>query len=72
VEIALPTSKLQWLRMPSARGAGSAVRIYNNGSPAIAGRLIKLLPDLDQNGLMARLLENSRNRTKGSNGWSII
>ncbi|MBU0486107.1 MAG: efflux RND transporter periplasmic adaptor subunit [Proteobacteria bacterium] len=55
-EISVPVDQLQWLTLPVGEKPGSPVTIYTNGNTRHQGSLIKLLPDLDKDGLMARLL----------------
>lgn len=55
-EISVPVAKLAWIEMPHARKRGSEVRVYADGAPPYKGKIVNLLPDLDPDGLMARLL----------------
>ncbi len=61
VEASIPVSKLQWINAPSGQeGTGSSVKIYDSDAwgPGLfrEGRVIRLLSDIEQDGLMARLL----------------
>jgi RND family efflux transporter MFP subunit len=61
IEVAVPVDELQWLDIPkSSDKDGSAVRVYNEaawGAEAFrAGRVIRLMSDLEKEGRMARLL----------------
>ncbi len=61
-EISLPVSKLAWFNLPEKPGQGksglpaSKVLLHNLNHPSLTGKLITLTPDLDKDGLMARLL----------------
>ncbi|MCK5682328.1 efflux RND transporter periplasmic adaptor subunit [bacterium] len=61
-EISLPMSKLAWFEMPelgaSARSGsrGAKVLLSCRKQPPLNGQIISLTPDLDKDGLMARLL----------------
>ncbi len=50
-EISLPLSKLSWFDRPEAR-----VRLRRRKQAPLSGRIVSLTPDLDKDGLMARLL----------------
>lgn len=55
-EIVLPTAKLSWFTMPDEGGIGGAeVEIFTQAQGPYPGRIISLAPDLDEDGLMARL-----------------
>ncbi len=54
-EVSVPTDKLQWFTLPDGHRQGPAVTVSSNNT-TYEGRVIKLLPALEQNGLMARLL----------------
>lgn len=61
IEVTLPVSDLQWLRLPGASGEGGArVRIRDAAAwgeePSRDGRLLRLLGDLEAEGRLARLL----------------
>ncbi len=61
VEVSVPEAQLQWLAVPAGPdGQGSRVRIFNSSawgeSTYRDGRLIRLLPGLETQGRMARLL----------------
>jgi len=55
VEISVPTAQLPWIKMPGAKSSGSAVKVFS-GRGHFEGRILELLPDLEEDGLMARLL----------------
>ncbi|MBN2333175.1 MAG: efflux RND transporter periplasmic adaptor subunit [Deltaproteobacteria bacterium] len=56
-EISLPVEKLDWLDLPAAGRPGSSATLYVNGDiSSYEGRIISLQPELDPDGLMARLL----------------
>lgn len=55
VEITLPTDQLKWIRMPGSKGGSSKTEVLF-GESRIKGRILQLLPDLEQEGMMARLL----------------
>ena len=56
IELSVPVDSLQWLRLPENGKAGSMVSVHAEQDSLYAGRIIKLLPAVDQDGLMARLL----------------
>lgn len=56
-EVSVPTSKLQWMTLPSKKNIGSKSIVYS-GENAYKGNILKLLPVLEKDGLMARLLIN--------------
>lgn len=61
VEVSVPEEQLQWLNVPAADGGqGSTVRVYNpsawGDTSYREGKLIRLLPGLESEGRMARLL----------------
>lgn len=55
-EISLPTEKLAWFDLPDGKKAGSPVLIHGRRKQLYAGKIISLAPDLENDGLMARLL----------------
>jgi len=55
-EISIPADKLEWLVLPSGGRSGSAVTVYGNEGVEYQAEIVKLLPDIDPDGLMARLL----------------
>lgn len=56
IEASVPVDSLHWLKLPENDKPGSAVRVFAEQDSAYDGRIIKLLPAVDQDGLMARLL----------------
>jgi len=61
VELTVPVDQLRWVRIPRAGGeSGSKVRItsdsFRNSNAARDGEVLRLLPDLEPNGRLARLL----------------
>lgn len=60
IELTVPQSDVQWVRMPDAQGqGGSTVRIYNGSradQPQHVGQVIRRLPGVDAMGRMVRLL----------------
>ena len=55
-EISVPTEKLAWFELPDSKKAGSPVSIHTRQKQPHIGKIISLAPDLDHDGLMARLL----------------
>ncbi len=56
-EISLPVAKLDRFDLPRPGGeGGSPVDIISRGGRAWPGKIVSLAPDLDENGLMARIL----------------
>ena len=55
-EISIPADKLEWIVLPSGRKSGSAVIVYGNEGVSYQAGIVNLLPDIDPDGLMARLL----------------
>ncbi|MCK5835284.1 MAG: efflux RND transporter periplasmic adaptor subunit [Lentisphaeria bacterium] len=56
-ELSIAVSKLKWLQIPGITGsAGSTVQITSKDGLQSEGKIIKLLPDLQKNGRMARVL----------------
>ncbi len=56
IEVSVPVESLGWLKLPENGEKGSAVRVVAEQGSSYPGRIIKLLPGVDQDGLMARLL----------------
>jgi len=61
VEVAVPVSRLRWLRIPqTVKDEGSLVRVYDTaawgGGAFREGRVMRLEADLEEQGRMARLL----------------
>jgi len=56
VEVSVPVDSLQWLELPENTKAGSPVKIIGEQQSTYEGKIIKLLPGVEQDGLMARLL----------------
>lgn len=60
VELVIPVDQLRWIRVPSASGErGALVRVRDpvwSKGKARVGRVIQLMPDLEEKGRMARLL----------------
>ena len=55
-EISLPTEKLAWFDLSDGKKEGSPVSVRSRCMQPYAGKIISLVPDLDNDGLMARLL----------------
>lgn len=55
-EISIPVASLAWLTLPADQDPGSEARIFADDETSHSGQIVKLLPDVDANGLMARLL----------------
>jgi len=61
-EISLPVTKLSWFDLPERQGKGKSgvpateVLLHSLNQPSLTGKIITLTPDLDKDGLMARLL----------------
>ena len=61
-EISLPVTKLAWFDLPEKPGKGKSgapatkVLLHSLSQPSLTGKIITLTPDLDKDGLMARLL----------------
>ncbi len=60
IRVLVPVDQLRWIEMPAAGLEGSSVRIYHEPrwGPGVhrAGRVLKLLPDIEPRGRMAQLL----------------
>lgn len=55
-EISVPVDKLEWIVLPQGSTKGSAVTVYGNDHFFRQGELVNLKPEIDTDGLMARLL----------------
>lgn len=55
-EVSVPEDKLAWFNLPNNKGPGSLVQVFANQDGPRPGKVIKLLPDVEQQGLMAKLL----------------
>ena len=55
-EISLPVEKLAWFDLPEGKKRGSPVLIRVRQKEPYVGSILSLAPDLDKDGLMARLL----------------
>jgi len=55
-EVSVPVEKIDWLRLPEKELPGSPALLYANNHGPHTGRIIRLLPDVEKEGLMARLL----------------
>lgn len=55
-EVTVPADRLSWFTLPSKKNPGSPAQVFANNDAARSGQIIKLLPDVEQQGLMARLL----------------
>ena len=61
-EISLPVTKLAWFDLPEKLGKGKSwapvtkVLLHSLNQPSLTGKIVTLTPDLDKDGLMARLL----------------
>ena len=61
IELTLPVDQLRWVRIPDAEGApGSTVRVASassgQGTESRTGTVLRLLPDVESNGRLARML----------------
>ncbi len=57
VRVSLPVERLRWIQVPNGQGgSGSMVKIIYRQDNVRKGRVARLLPDLSQEGRMARLL----------------
>ncbi len=76
IEIAVPMDELQFIPLPDADGdEGATVRVYHEAAWGVdayrSGRVVRLLPDLELQGRMARLLvmvEDPLNHADANNG----
>jgi len=57
-EISLPVTRLDWFELPrpGRGGSGSAVQVVARNGERRPGKIVSLAPDLDENGLRARIL----------------
>lgn len=61
-EISLPVSKLAWFDLPEKPGESNSgasatkVLLHSRNQTSLTGKIVTLTPDLDKDGLMARLL----------------
>ncbi|MBN2707209.1 MAG: HlyD family efflux transporter periplasmic adaptor subunit, partial [Deltaproteobacteria bacterium] len=55
-EISVPAAKLAWFELPAQDRKGALVELYGREPQPYSGRIVALAPDLDKDGLMARLL----------------
>ena len=55
-EISIPADKLDWIVLPSGGKSGSAITVYGNEGVSYQAEIVNLLPDIDPDGLMVRLL----------------
>lgn len=55
-EVSVPVDKLKWLNLPGDDESGPRADIYAGEYESYRGEVVRLLSDLDQEGLMARLL----------------
>jgi len=55
-EVSVPVDNLDWIVLPHDETSGSKVMVYANGGIPYEGNIVKLMPDLDPDGLMARLV----------------
>lgn len=60
VRVSVPVDRLQWITMPDSDHAGSQARISDNRGGDYAGEVIRLLPSLEDEGRMARVLVSVR------------
>ncbi|MBW2467224.1 MAG: efflux RND transporter periplasmic adaptor subunit [Deltaproteobacteria bacterium] len=57
IKVSLPVEKLRWIRVPNVQEeAGSRAEIIYREEHSVWGRVIRLLPDLSNEGRMAQLL----------------
>jgi len=55
-ELSLPMSQVSWLHLPADGQPGPEITVVSSEKVHYLGRLLRLLPDLDPDGLMARVL----------------
>jgi len=55
-ELSVPMQQLAWMSIPKAGSKGPDITIYSSEKKRYVGRVLRMLPDLDQDGLMARVL----------------
>ncbi len=56
MEISVPVDKLDWITLPGAKAKSSTVAVYAADKTPHTGEIVSLLPRIDEDGLMARLL----------------
>ena len=66
-DVSLPAAKLSWLTLPTDQDHGSGVMVYS-GSHSYQGKILRLLPELEKDGLMARLLIEINNPMTAEDG----
>jgi len=63
-ELSIAVSKLKWIQIPGVHGSiGSNVKIISNDGLISKGKIIQLLPDLQKEGRMARVLVEIKDPT---------
>ena len=72
VEVSIPVDKLKWVKLPNeSENNSSQVNIYNSsawGNDSFRqGRVLRLLPDLEESGRMAKLLVSIKDPMEISN-----
>ena len=55
-EVSLPVDKLDWIFLPRDNNSGSDVMVFSNSGAPYQGSIVSLMPDVDEDGLMARIL----------------
>lgn len=55
-DVTVPEDKIGWFSLPEKDKAGSSVLVFANDDEPRIGRIVKLLPEVEQQGLMARML----------------
>ena len=55
-ELSIPMQQISWLTLPGKDGKGVDIQVYSSEKKRYVGRVVRMLPDLDPNGLMARIL----------------
>ena len=55
-EISLPIDILDWIVLPQDNNSGSTVMVFSNCDIPYKGSIVRLMPDVDADGLMARIL----------------
>lgn len=55
-ELSIPMQQIFWINMPGKNSKGADITIYSSEKKRYTGRMLRMLPDLDKNGLMARVL----------------
>lgn len=57
VMVSVPSDRLSWISIPETQGdSGSSVEIVRAGRASRKGKVIRLMPDLEEKGRLARLL----------------